>query len=69
MHRRLTLLEKVGLISEYAKKHYKDYVKSEKIWCGFLFVGGGKKGSIDLVKTLEGKKNINDLKHTLRLER
>jgi len=57
MNRRITIMNKHGLLCKNAAAF-----PQNKIWCGFLFVGGGIDGSKELVKQFKGKPGVNHLK-------
>lgn len=66
MNRRIDYLieEPTGndLVNTKIIKQYRDQVfKENKLWCGFLFVGGGKSKSIQKVVRNFGDKNLEEL--------
>ena len=63
IHRRIDYLQKIELINSKIIDKYGDQIFNEKkLWCGFLFVGGGKSGSVRIVNKLGNKEFTNNLK-------
>lgn len=63
IHRRIDYLQKNELINSKIIDKYSDQIfNEEKLWCGFLFVGGGKSGSAKIVKELGNKEFTDNLK-------
>ena len=63
IHRRIDYLQKIELINSKIIDKYGDQIfNEEKLWCGFLFVGGGKSRSVKIVNELENKEFTNNLK-------
>ncbi len=67
IYRRIKYLQENELInSEIIDKYGKQFFNEKKLWCGFLFVGGGKSESVKIIRGLEEKleekefiKNLN----------
>ena len=63
IYRRITYLQENELInSEIIDKYREQIFNEEKLWCGFLFVGGEKSKSIEIIKPFEQFEIIDKLK-------
>ena len=62
--RRIEILGKYELISQKTFQQYKNLLKQGELplWCGFLFIGGGKEGAQQIAKKLDGKEKVKDIK-------
>lgn len=61
--RRIAYLKKYDLVNEkIINKYEKEIFDNQKLWCGFLFIGGKKDDSIKIAKELENYEKINELK-------